>query len=129
MSRVRILMNSECIGCLSSDWKISFFRWIPGSLSLSDWSESINVMKTLRIFQNRVAAVHRSDIRLVYRRLGLGLMGWFLAIHLPAQDQLRSIPDADPSYQLSTLYPAEGFEVNLFASEPMVVKPIQMNWD
>ena len=86
-------------------------------------------MKNLRIFQNRVAAVHRSDIRLVYRRLGLGLMGWFLAIHLPAQDQLRSIPDADPSYQLSTLYPAEGFEVNLFASEPMVVKPIQMNWD
>ena len=46
-----------------------------------------------------------------------------------AQDRLRSIPDPDPEYQLSTLYPAEGFEVNLYASEPMVEKPIQMNWD
>ncbi|MBY5958590.1 c-type cytochrome [Membranicola marinus] len=48
---------------------------------------------------------------------------------LHGQDNLRSIPNTDPEYQLSTLKPAEGFDVNLFAAEPMVEKPIQMNWD
>lgn len=48
---------------------------------------------------------------------------------LQAQDKLQSIPDSDPQYELETLVPAEGFEVNLFASEPMVEKPIHMNWD
>src|SRR5690625_4042193 len=48
---------------------------------------------------------------------------------LIAQDNLRNIPDPDPEQQLEMLYVAEGYEVNLFAAEPMVVKPIQMNWD
>lgn len=46
-----------------------------------------------------------------------------------AQDDLRAIPDPDPMVQKEMLHVAEGFEVNLFAAEPMVVKPIQMNWD
>ena len=51
------------------------------------------------------------------------------SIIVQAQDKLQSIPDSDPQYELETLVPAEGFEVNLFASEPMVEKPIHMNWD
>ncbi|WP_236976114.1 PVC-type heme-binding CxxCH protein [Membranihabitans maritimus] len=62
-------------------------------------------------------------------RLGLWLVSMFLTLQLSAQDQLQSIPDSDPEYEKSTLYPAEGLEVNLFASEPMIEKPIQMNWD
>ncbi len=39
--------------------------------------------------------------------------------------------DPDPSVQaeLASFRVAEGFEVTLFASEPMVINPIQMNWD
>ena len=46
-----------------------------------------------------------------------------------AQNDLQDIPDPDPQQELATLHIADGFEVNLFATEPMVVKPIQMNWD
>lgn len=38
-------------------------------------------------------------------------------------------PDPDPQKELESFHLAEGFEVTLFAAEPMVVKPIQMNWD
>ncbi len=46
-----------------------------------------------------------------------------------AQNNLQDIPNPDPQQQLEMLHVADGFEVNLFATEPMVVKPIQMNWD
>ncbi len=48
---------------------------------------------------------------------------------LYAQNDLRDIPDPDPQQQLDMLQVADGFEVSLFAADPMVVKPIQMNWD
>ena len=35
----------------------------------------------------------------------------------------------DPQIELESFHTADGFEVTLFAAEPMVVKPIQMNWD
>ena len=40
-----------------------------------------------------------------------------------------SIPDPDPNQQLQTFQLAEGLEINLFAADPMIAKPIQMNWD
>lgn len=46
-----------------------------------------------------------------------------------AQRGLRDVPDPDPAKQLQTFQVAEGFEVNLFASEPFIAKPVQMNWD
>ncbi|MEX2592866.1 MAG: PVC-type heme-binding CxxCH protein [Anditalea sp.] len=46
-----------------------------------------------------------------------------------AQNDLQDIPDPDPQSQLEMLQVADGFEVSLFAADPMVVKPIQMNWD
>ncbi|SHM84026.1 putative membrane-bound dehydrogenase domain-containing protein [Cyclobacterium lianum] len=46
-----------------------------------------------------------------------------------AQNALRDIPSPDPQIQKDMFQVAEGFEVNLFASDPEVVKPIQMNWD
>ncbi len=46
-----------------------------------------------------------------------------------AQRGLRDVPDPDPAKQLNSFQVAEGFEVNLFASEPLIAKPIQMNWD
>lgn len=49
--------------------------------------------------------------------------------NLTAQNALRDIPSPDPEVQLDMFQIAEGFEVNLFASDPEVIKPIQMNWD
>ena len=46
-----------------------------------------------------------------------------------AQNNLRDIPVPDPQQEIEKMQLADGFEVNLFAADPMVVKPIQMNWD
>ena len=46
-----------------------------------------------------------------------------------AQRNLREIPSTDPAEEQKTFRLPEGLEVNLFASEPMVRKPIQMAWD
>ena len=53
----------------------------------------------------------------------------FLAVHLQAQRGLKDIPDPDPQLELQSLKVAEGFQINLFASDPMIRKPVQMNWD
>jgi putative heme-binding domain-containing protein len=46
-----------------------------------------------------------------------------------AQRALTVIPNSDPAYQLSLLEPAEGFEISLFASDPMIAKPTAMAFD
>ncbi len=39
-------------------------------------------------------------------------------------------PDPDPEKELASFHVADGFEITLFAAaDPIVVKPIQMNWD
>lgn len=45
------------------------------------------------------------------------------------QDEPKEYAEHDPRKELESFQIAEGFEVTLFASEPLVVKPIQMNWD
>src|SRR5947207_15164788 len=39
------------------------------------------------------------------------------------------VPDADPEIERKSFIVAPGFEVNLFAADPMLAKPIQMNFD
>jgi len=46
-----------------------------------------------------------------------------------AQGNLKDIPNPDPQNELEHMHIEDGFKINLFASDPMVVKPIQMNWD
>ena len=58
--------------------------------------------------------------------LGISLC-WVVAAR--AQDKLRNVPSTDPQVEKAAFHVAEGYEINLFAAEPMVVKPIQMNWD
>ncbi|CAN5398018.1 L-sorbosone dehydrogenase [soil metagenome] len=53
-----------------------------------------------------------------------------LALCLPAFAQKNAVvPDTDPEIERQSFIVAPGFEVNLFASDPMFAKPIQMNWD
>jgi len=46
-----------------------------------------------------------------------------------AQRDLKNIPVPDPEEERRTLQVADGFEINLFAADPLLAKPIQMNWD
>ena len=46
-----------------------------------------------------------------------------------AQRDLKDIPDPSPALQQESFQLAEGFEINLFASDPMIAKPVQINWD
>ncbi|MFM8219533.1 MAG: PVC-type heme-binding CxxCH protein, partial [Planctomycetaceae bacterium] len=61
---------------------------------------------------------------------------WFLALALigladraHAQRDLKNIPDPDPELERRTFQVADGFEVNLYAADPLLAKPIQMNFD
>lgn len=45
------------------------------------------------------------------------------------QNSLRDIPSPDVQRQLESFQVAEGLEVSLYAADPLVIKPIQMNWD
>ncbi|MBL9117992.1 MAG: hypothetical protein JNJ83_23490 [Verrucomicrobiaceae bacterium] len=55
----------------------------------------------------------------------------FLSIPLLASQptSLKDIPDTNPEAEKAAFVLPEGFEINLFASEPMIQKPVQMNWD
>ena len=46
-----------------------------------------------------------------------------------AQRDLKVIPPVDPELERATFVLPEGFEVNLFAADPAIAKPIQMNFD
>lgn len=46
-----------------------------------------------------------------------------------AQQNLTEVPNPDAQLELKALRPAAGFEINLFASEPQIAKPIHMNFD
>ena len=46
-----------------------------------------------------------------------------------AQRNLTQIPDPDPEIERKSFMVADGFEVNLFAADPILAKPIQMNFD
>jgi len=46
-----------------------------------------------------------------------------------AQNGLKDIPDPDVAKQTAAFNLPEGMEINLYASDPMIAKPVQMNWD
>jgi putative heme-binding domain-containing protein len=46
-----------------------------------------------------------------------------------AQRDVKDIPDPDPELERRTLQLPDGFEINLYAADPLLAKPIQMNFD
>lgn len=46
-----------------------------------------------------------------------------------AQRNLTDIPDPDPEIERESFIVADGWEVNLYAADPQIAKPIQMNFD
>jgi putative heme-binding domain-containing protein len=64
-------------------------------------------------------------------RSSLALTAALTAFPLPAHAQrdLTQIPDTNPDAQIASFQLPPGLEINLFAAEPLVKKPIQMAWD
>jgi len=58
-----------------------------------------------------------------------GLFGLSLSSNVFAQRNLTQIPPPDPELERKTFQVADGFEVNLFAADPQLDKPIAMSWD
>ncbi len=46
-----------------------------------------------------------------------------------AQRGLKDIPPPDPAAELAAMQVAEGYEVSLFAADPLISKPLQINFD
>jgi len=46
-----------------------------------------------------------------------------------AQRELKIIPDPDPELERKSFQVGEGLEVNLYAADPLLAKPIHMNFD
>jgi putative heme-binding domain-containing protein len=59
----------------------------------------------------------------------LGSVFSFAPTAVFAQRELKDIPDPDPELERKTFIVAEGMEVNLYAADPLLAKPIQMNFD
>ena len=53
----------------------------------------------------------------------------FATADLFAQRNLQNIPIPNPDEELKSFIVADGFEVNLYAADPLMAKPIQMNFD
>ncbi len=62
-------------------------------------------------------------------RFALFFLGWSGLALASQPTSLADLPDANPDAELKSFVVPEGLEVNLFASEPMIQKPVQMNWD
>ncbi len=63
------------------------------------------------------------------RNLILLALALKLTSGLYSQRNLKDIPDPDPEIERASFQVHEDFEVNLFAADPAIAKPIQMNWD
>jgi len=46
-----------------------------------------------------------------------------------AQRSLKEIPPPDPAAELAAMDVADGYEVSLFAADPLIAKPLQINFD
>jgi len=90
------------------------------------WQTLATLWQTLAIKKNHGLT------QLARRAAAFGLAaGLLLLANLPANAQrgLKDIPDPAPAVEQATFKLAPGWEVNLFASDPMIAKPIQMSWD
>jgi putative heme-binding domain-containing protein len=63
------------------------------------------------------------------RRLSLALCFFVAAAPSALGQRDATVPNPDPEIERRSFQVAEGFEVNLYAADPLLAKPIQMNFD
>ena len=61
--------------------------------------------------------------------LAFSTLLWGASASVFAQNATGPLPDPDPEAERRSFIVAEGFEVNLYAADPLIAKPIQMNFD
>jgi putative heme-binding domain-containing protein len=66
--------------------------------------------------------------RIIYWVVPCLLLGMLASAPVVAQKEAK-VPDPDPELERKSFEVADGFEVNLFAADPLLAKPIQMNFD
>src|SRR5881275_1436481 len=59
----------------------------------------------------------------------LAILSVLLAATTVRAQRDAKVPDPDPEIERKTFIVADGFEVTLFAADPLLAKPIQMNFD
>lgn len=57
------------------------------------------------------------------------LMSVAMAVPAPAQRDLKELPPVEAAAEMASFQLAPGLDINLFAQEPLIAKPIQMAWD
>ena len=62
-------------------------------------------------------------------RTAVALVAFAATPTLALAQAKATIPDPDPELERKTFIVAPGFEVNLYAADPLLAKPIQMNFD
>jgi len=72
---------------------------------------------------------HRRILRRMTVHFAACALTLVAAGELRAQRELREVPPPDIEQELAAFEVAEGFEVSLFAADPLLNKPIQMNFD
>lgn len=63
------------------------------------------------------------------KKTSVVLISAALTAAAPAQRGLKELPPVDSAIEKASFQLAPGLEINLFAQEPMIAKPIQMAWD
>ncbi len=69
----------------------------------------------------RTPVSHRIDIELI--------KPWQPPKNYPEDEVPAHIPEPDIAEELSAFTVPDGFEINLFAADPMIANPINLNWD
>jgi len=69
------------------------------------------------------------SIRTVVSLAHFAMLTLLLVQPASAQRELKDIPPPDPEIERASFEVADGFEVNLYAADPRIAKPIQMNFD
>lgn len=64
-------------------------------------------------------------------RVAFFILGIAIVAARPAHAQrgLKDIPPPDPAAEVAAMQVADGYEVSLFAADPLISKPLQMNFD
>ncbi len=68
-------------------------------------------------------------LRSFWITLAVGCLGLGLVARGQVPSNAPDVPDPDPEIERKSFQVAEGFEVNLYAADPLLAKPIQMNFD
>jgi len=88
-----------------------------------------NELKETQMQLNKVRQTSPRHLRTVLQFLAICSVLLLPDDPVSAQRNLKHIPPPDPELERKALVLADGFEINLFASDPRIAKPIQMNFD